>query len=92
MDNRSFINRLAKSLDSDAKETARLTVALNSIIGESIAENCDVALPGFGSFESVKKEDYIETDPETGQRTLVPPCIKIEFKPGSRLKKAIAKL
>ena len=92
MDNRTFLSRIAKKLEIEPKETAQLTIALNNIIGECIAENNNVAMPGFGTFEAIKTEDHIETNPETGKRILVPPSIIVNFKPGSRLKKAAAKL
>ncbi len=92
MDNRSFLSRLAKATDQDNKTAAALAAALTNIIGTAASENANVALPGFGTFESVKSLESVDTDPATGSRTLVPPSIKVIFKPGSRLKKAVAKL
>lgn len=92
MDNRSFINRLSKALQTEGRETTRLATALTSIIAGCAAENDSVAIPGFGTFESTKHLEYVSVDPETGKKTLVPPSISVTFKPGSRLKKAVEKL
>lgn len=92
MDNRSFLSKLAKATDQDNKTAAALASALVNIIGSAASETQNVALPGFGTFEAVKTLESVETDPGTGRRTLVPPAIKVIFKPGSRLKKAVAKL
>lgn len=91
MDNRTFNNRLAESVTINPKDSLSLTRALSNIIGQSLAEGDNVAIPGFGTFESTKKDEYVDTDPTTGQRTLMPPQIQVTFKPGSRLKKAITK-
>ena len=92
MDNRSFITRLAKTIQKDNKETATMATALARIMAECAAETDSVALPGFGTFEAVKTAEYVVTDPENGRKTLVPPSISVSFKPGSRLKKATSKL
>ena len=91
MDNRTFIQRLAKATDSDTKTAGALASALGAIIGELAADQDSTAIPGFGTFASVKTPDYVATDPETGAKTLVPPSIAITFKPGSRLKKSVSK-
>ena len=92
MDNRALILKLTKNTDVDPKETGRLIASLTSIIGECLADLDNVALPGFGTFESEKVQEQVVTDTTSGVSTLVPPSIKASFKPGSRLKKAVAAL
>lgn len=92
MDYRSFISRLSKATQNDSKDTARLASSVVAIIAQSAAETDSIAMPGFGTFEAVKTLEYVSTDPATGRKTLVPPSISVVFKPGSRLKKAVAKL
>lgn len=48
-----------------------------------------VAIPGFGSFTPVKHEERVETDAESGRRTLLPPHIAVNFIPGSKLRKLL---
>lgn len=89
MDNRTFIQRLAKATNTDAKTAQRLVSAFTDILSEAAVDMDSVAIPGFGSFSPVKTPDHIETDTETGHTTLVPPRIDLSFKPGSRLKKTL---
>lgn len=49
-----------------------------------------VAIPGFGSFTPVKHEERVETDAESGRRTLLPPHIAVNFIPGSKLRKLLS--
>lgn len=92
MDNRNFITQLARKTDMDYKEAGRLSESLCRLIGECLANGNDVALPGFGTFESVKTIEHVTTDEASGRKMLIPPTIHVEFRAGSRLKKAIAKL
>lgn len=91
MDNRLFTARLAKTSESDSKEVARLVQSLCAIIGECASETDSVAIPGFGTFEGIKTLEHVTRDSVTGKQALVPPSITINFKPGSRLKKAVSK-
>ncbi|MCH5219124.1 MAG: HU family DNA-binding protein [Muribaculaceae bacterium] len=90
MDNRSFIARLAKAADIDNKDASRLSQALCDIMAQCAADNDNVAIPGFGTFVAVKNDERVVTDTESGKRTLLPPEIKVSFRPGSRLKKSVA--
>lgn len=92
MDNRAFISRLAKNMDMESRETSRLVQSLVEIIGERLAAGENVALPGFGTFESHKSVEYVSTDTATGEKILMPPVIKASFTIGSRVKKSISRL
>lgn len=92
MDNRSFITRLAKAIDQDTRETARLAQSLCEVIAGCASETDSTAIPGFGTFVAVKKDETIAVNDETGVRTLLPPHISVTFRPASRLKKSVAKL
>ena len=91
MDNRNFISKLAKKTNLDSKRTAQLSLELAQVIAEYCSQNESVALPGFGTFVSLKQDEHIETDKENGTKTLMPPSITVYFKPGTRLKKAVSK-
>lgn len=67
----------------------KMSAAMAEIFQSSLA-NCDsIAIPGFGTFETVKRDEYIATDSLTGKRTLMPPAIDLSFTPGSKLRKSI---
>lgn len=91
MDNRTFVSRVAKAAGCDIKTAAANAAALAEAIAEATAEMDSTAIPGFGTFEAVKTPDHIITDPDTNTTKLVPPTITVNFKPGSRLKKAVSK-
>ena len=46
-----------------------------------------IAIPGFGEFEALRKEEYISVDDATGKKVLYPPCIEVNFNASSLLKK-----
>ena len=92
MDNTNFISQLADALHVDADRTSRLVDALCDIMAQCAVDNENTAIPGFGTFEAVKTMEYVSVNPSNGSRTLMPPQINVIFKPGSRLKKSIAKL
>ena len=86
MDNRSFINKLAQSTETDTKDTSRLVKELVGIIAKCCETNEKVAIPGFGTFEFIKNKEKVITESD-GQKVLLPPSLNVLFKAGSRLKK-----
>lgn len=91
MDNKTFTSRLAKRLDREPGEVATLIEGLCNVFKE-VGNNLDsVAIPGFGTFKSSKKDEMIVLDEATGERTLFPPVITMEFQPSIVLRKKLAK-
>ncbi len=91
MDNKAYIAGLATQLGIDINETARLSEALSDVIREACAEGEAVAVPGFGTFDVEKHDEYVVTDPTNGRRLLMPPSVSLHFKPSSQLKKSVRK-
>ncbi len=90
MDNRSFLNTMAKATGLDSKSVNRIAEKLAGSIADSLAEEDSVAIPGFGNFSPVTTDEHIETDPDSGKRRLIPPSVGVNFEPASRLKKAVS--
>lgn len=91
MDNKTFISRLAKRLNREPSEVTTLVEGLCNVFKE-VGDNLDsVAIPGFGTFKSSKKDEEIVVDEATGKRTLLPPVISMEFQPSVVLRKKLAK-
>lgn len=88
MENKTFISRLAKRLDSDPKTTGPLVEALTSTIVEICSDMDSVAIPGFGTFRPVKQLERTETD-SAGRRLLLPPSITLTFKESVVLRKKL---
>lgn len=91
MDSKAFNTRLAKTINRTTDETATLTDALGKLMAEIGSELDSVAIPGFGTFTSVKTDECVITDESTGKRTLMPPSIKMQFQPSIVLRKKLSR-
>lgn len=91
MDSKTFNSHLAKTLGRTPDETATLTDAFSKIMIEAGSELDSIAIPGFGTFATVKTDESIVSDPETGRRTLMPPSITMCFQPSVVLRKKMSR-
>lgn len=89
MDNKTLIERLAKSCDRPKEDVQKLVDSLTEIVGEAAAEMDTISIPSFGQFESKKRLERIAVHPSTGARLLLPPKIVVGFKPSALLKQKI---
>lgn len=89
MDARSFNSQLAARLGIPAKDTAALSDRLVTAMKQCLSDLDNVAIPGFGTFSSMKTDEHIESDPDRGTTMLMPPSINIEFAAGSQLRKNV---
>ena len=60
---------------------------LADIIRRTAADLDSVAIPSFGTFTPVKRDEEIVTDLSSGRRMLLPPQITLEFIPAAKLRK-----
>ncbi len=90
MDSNSFIGRLSMQSGLPAEEIAKRLDTLTSIIKNYCQELDAVAVPGFGTFTPLKKDECIETT-ATGKKTLLPPSITVSFKSSVVLRKSLGK-
>lgn len=90
MDHNTFISGLARHLGKTNKEVTALTDSMVATICEVACNLDNVAIPGFGRFETEKKDEYITEDPQDGITKLYPPSVTINFIPGSMLKKRLS--
>lgn len=79
MDTKTFNNHVARQLSISPAEVGRLTECLGRVMAEIGTGLDSVAIPGFGTFTSVKHDERVVTDPSTGSRTLMPPAIETGF-------------
>lgn len=91
MDSKTFNTRLAKMLRRSPEETATLTDAFSKLMAETGSELDSVAIPGFGTFSTVKTDESVVTDAATGHRTLLPPSIRMSFQPSVVLRKKMSR-
>lgn len=91
LDNKTFITRLSKRLNRKPAEVSTLVEGLCVVIREAGADLDSIAVPGFGTFKSSKTEERVVTDEASGERTLLPPAIALEFQPSIVLRKKLTK-
>lgn len=82
---------MSKAIGCDPAETGQLIEALGNVLAHEAAEMNSVAIPGFGTFISSKKNEEIVIDPTDGSRTLVPPSVTLGFQTSVVLRKKLAK-
>ena len=90
MNNKEFINELARRNEMKAVDAQAWMNTLLGAMGDNFLEGNAVQLPNFGVFE-VKKKERIIINPSTGQRMLVPPKLTLAFKPTPQTKEKIKK-
>ena len=81
---------MAKRLNLEVSTAERLLVGFVEVVGEACGKLNRLALPSFGSFQGVKRNETVVRDLSTGRRVLLPPAVELEFIPGGRLKNGIS--
>lgn len=87
MNNKQLIKELSKRLNRDEKDVNSLLNGFTNVLKDSLSNLDNIAIPGFGEFEALRKEEYISVDDATGKKVLYPPCIEVNFNASSLLKK-----
>lgn len=87
MNNKQLIKELSKRLNRDEKDVNSLLSGFTNVLKDSLSNLDIIAIPGFGEFEALRKEEYISVDEATGKKVLYPPCIEVNFNASSLLKK-----
>ena len=90
MDNNTFIAGLARQIGKEPAEVKTLTTELTESIKEVLCNLDSIAVPGFGKFEAIKKEEFVDVDKTDGITKLFPPSITVNFTAGSSLKKHLS--
>ena len=87
--NNSISDSINAKCGLDAIKSSAYFTAFADIIKETLLEHDSVALPGFGTFTTVKADEQVIEDPLTGKRQLVPPSINVVFVPALKLAKTV---
>lgn len=72
----------------DAEKAQALTDHFITTLAGFAAEGSSVAIPGFGTFTPVQRDERIVVEPD-GSRTLVPPSVAFEFAASVILRKKL---
>ena len=91
MNNKSFIQELARRTGYTNVETQRMVSSFVSAMGDSFQEGESVVINNLGTFEVKKRLERIIVNPTTHQRLLVPPKLVLGFKPIAAIKEKLKK-
>ena len=86
MNNKEFINKLAKKCNMTVAETTAGVDAFVNVMTDRLKDNDQLNISGFGVFEVKMRNERLSVNPKTGQRFLVPPKIVTSFRPSNKLK------
>lgn len=90
MDNKNFLDALARRTGLSRKEAARIADTINKAVVDSCIDGDSVVIPAFGCFEVRKKLERIMAVPSSaGKRLLIPPKLVMSFKPSALLKQRL---
>ena len=88
MENKTFINRVAKVSGRDPRQVSSLIETMANTLKNYAADLDSVAVPGFGVFQPVKRPESLIEKPD-GSRTLIPPSVNLTFKESVILRKKL---
>ena len=89
MDNQTLIGQLSETTGIHKDKISNLLESFAEPVRDCCKKGQQVAIPGFGTFQPVKNDEWISTDPETGVRTLMPPSVAVELKTSVVLRKKL---
>lgn len=70
-------------------QTASVIRAMREGLLKAAAEGDSVAIPGFGTFVTVKEDERVDRDLSTGRNVLLPPHLEIQFKESATLRHSL---
>jgi len=88
MNKTELVANVAQKVESTKKDADKFVTATLDAIMETLGNQEDVKLVGFGSFFIKKKEARIGRNPSTGEEVQVPEKMTVRFKPGKLIKDA----
>lgn len=89
MTHKDLIAELAMRLNWTQAATSETLDAFIGILNEKLADNVQISIQNFGTFETKKKQERISVNPLTQERFLVPPKITATFKPSAGIKEQL---
>ncbi len=91
MNKSELISAVAEKAALSKKDAEAAVTAVLDVISETLAQDEEIRLVGFGSFEVKHRKPRIGQNPKTGDRVEIPAAKVPAFKPGKALKDAVAK-
>ncbi len=91
MNKPELIDAIAKKTGLKKKETEASISAFVDVVMDSLKKGDKVALVGFGSFNTRKRAKRNGVNPRTKKKIRIPAKVVPYFKPGKKLKDAVAR-
>lgn len=89
MNKGEFVDQLAKETGFTKKDSRKALDAVIDIITESLEDNKEVLLTGFGKFETRPRKATERINPQTQEKIQVPSKVVPAFKAGKNLKETV---
>ena len=87
----SIVNRISENTGLTIKDSSELVDIILGEITQSLANNDDVLITGFGKFEVTSKKSRIGRNPLNGEPVTIPARRVMKFKPSDLLKEGVSK-
>lgn len=82
-------SKIARILEITEEEANRIWNATEEALIESIQEDAELRLRGFGTFVTVDRPAQVVIHPVTGEKYDVPAYKAVDFRASARLRKAV---
>jgi len=81
-----IVAELAEKLNLPKNKTRMLLDSALETLADDLAKGRTLAIPGLGTFGTKKRDKIKSYNPQTKRLSLLPPKIKVFFRPGKILK------
>lgn len=85
MNKRELVDALATKLGITHLASQKYLNAFQEILGETLLQNEDIQLTGFGTFHPWEQCERPARNPKTGTPCMIAPRVSVKFKPGKFL-------
>ena len=89
MNKTDFIGKVAESIGADTKQATNVVNTVLDAVTDVVVSGDSLAIPGFGTFGTVKRPERTVRNPQTGEPVTVPERIVPVFKAGKRFRDAV---
>lgn len=89
MNKPQLIEKIAKHGGMGKADAARALEAVTLALGNALQGGEKIAIPSFGTFETVERQQRTGRNPKTGEAVTVPAHKAVKFKAAKALKEAV---
>ncbi len=89
MDHTEFLSSLAARLGCSSESASKLTDSFIQSMTNELEKGTLLTFPGFGKFEVIKEDEYLDHNPVSNEPILVPPKLTPQFQSDEKLKETL---